>query len=80
MKPTPDAEIPNLRAPAVAQLLGVSVSTLYKRLAEGTAPVSYLVSDRLRLWRHGDVLAYLEKRRTNGGKAIANGSPRKGAK
>lgn len=64
-------ETPSLRAPAVAQELGISVSTLYAWMAEGDAPPSYKMSTRKRLWKLADVIAWKESRRTAGGKEIA---------
>lgn len=65
---------PDMRAPQVASLMGVSVATLYRLLAAGTAPPSYLVSNRLRLWRRHDVMAHLLSRRTDAPASNGNGA------
>jgi predicted DNA-binding transcriptional regulator AlpA len=65
------AAYPSLKAPQVADRLGISEATLYRYMRKGIAPPSYQLGGPggPRLWRESDVLEWLEKRCRSGGAA-----------
>ena len=44
----------------VARLLGVSTKTLVRAVATGAVPAPLAVFPRRRLWRHGDIVQWLQ--------------------
>lgn len=58
-----------LRPAVVAELAGVSVSTLYRWVASGRLPRPRRVSHRVAGWRASDVLALLHGERDEAGAA-----------
>jgi prophage regulatory protein len=53
-------EIKNLRLPAVLQLPGLSHSTIYVKVADGSFPKQISLGTRAAGWRERDVSAWLE--------------------
>jgi prophage regulatory protein len=52
-----------LRRKEVSELLGMSHSTLYKRVAEGSFPAQVRIGPRAVRWRYEDVLAWRNAQR-----------------
>ena len=50
----------------LAELLGVSVRSVDRMVAAGTAPTVTLLPNGRRRWRRGDVRRWLEERRAGG--------------
>ena len=51
-----------LTRPAVERCTGLSRSTIYKKMREGTFPVPLKVSDRAVRWRESEIRAYVDSR------------------
>ena len=51
-----------LTRPEVERRTGLSRSTLYRKMREGTFPVPLKVSERAVRWRDSDVRAYVDSR------------------
>ena len=50
-----------LRLPQVAELLGVSKSTVWMYAREGKLPKATKLSPRVSVWKKSDVIALIEK-------------------
>lgn len=55
------------RRPDVESLVGLSRSTLYAMIAEGSFPKPIKLGKRAVGWREGDVLAWLDSRTSEAG-------------
>ena len=55
----------------VERRTGLSRSTLYKKMREGTFPVPLKVSERAVRWRERDIRAYVESRPRSYGETAA---------
>ena len=51
-----------LTRPEVERRTGLSRSTLYRKMREGTFPVPLKVSERVVRWRDSDIRAYVDSR------------------
>lgn len=51
-----------LKKEAVSEITGVSISTMYRWMAEGKFPSAVRLSSRCTRWRAGDVMAWLRER------------------
>ena len=51
-----------LTRPEVERRTGLSRSTLYRKMREGTFPVPLKVSERAVRWRESDIRAYVDSR------------------
>jgi len=50
-----------LRLPQVAELLGVSKSTVWMYAREGKIPKASKLSPRVSVWKEEDILSFMEK-------------------
>ena len=51
-----------LTRPEVERRTGLSRSTIYRKMRDGTFPVPLKVSDRAVRWRESDIRAYVDSR------------------
>lgn len=52
-----------LRMPAVRRLTGLSSSSIYRLIAEGSFPRPFHPSPRTSLWRRSEILDHIERSR-----------------